>query len=59
MSHHNIIFALLLVAITAAMEALAPQVPRTMLQAARIVQVCLGVLAIYFFAAAVLGGRPF
>jgi hypothetical protein len=55
MNHYNIQIAVLCFLITLGLQGASPSIPPTMLQAARIVQVLLGVATIYFLATALLG----
>lgn len=55
MHNHTLQLALVALIITLVLQALAPRIPPTLLQAARLVQIGLGVFAIYVFAMALMG----
>lgn len=55
MHHFNIQVALLCFLITLGLQGASASIPPTLLQAARVVQVLLGVATIYFLATALLG----
>lgn len=54
MTHDNVHLALFCLVITLALQGFAPSMPPALLQAARIVQVLLGMALIYFLAAWIL-----
>lgn len=57
MTHYSTQLAIVCFLITLGIQIFARNMPPTVLQAARIVQVILAVLAIYFFAQIILAGR--